>query len=67
MPIKFETTIEYRDDKKKIFEGSDHPTFGDRWLTIYNDKDNRIYIPMEAIKSIKVKDYWDHGKSSKKS
>jgi len=56
--IRFKVKVIYRDDKENTFDCSDHPSIGERYLTLYHDSNMRSYLPQEAIKNIKVTDYW---------
>ncbi len=56
--IRFKTTVTFRDDKVKEFDGVEYPRFGDRFLTIMPSHTKAIYLPMDGIQEVQVIDYW---------
>jgi len=56
--IRHKVKIEYRDDTKKEYDCQEPPIVSDKFLIMYMEIDSRDYIPLEAIASFTVKDYW---------
>ncbi len=56
--IRFKTIITFRDDKSKTYDCLEFPQQSDSYWCLQTTADDREYIPKEAIKSLKVKDYW---------
>ena len=54
MSVHVVTTITYRDDKVEEFLGSDTPSIGEKWITLFplDDTLGRMYIPVETVAKI---------------
>ena len=56
--IWYSVTLELRDDTKKKIDCVAHPIRVDDYWMFETGHEDREYVPKEAIKSLKIKDYW---------
>lgn len=53
MNYLWEVKIEYRDDTKETFDCFEFPFVGDKWITLFKDKNlQRTMIPAEIVSKI---------------
>ena len=58
--IKFKTTIEFRDDTTKVIDCVEYPRSREEYWVLCLSPVCREFIPKEAIKKIRVEDFWEN-------